>query len=497
MTGSLTTRRVLFHHHATLLLGSFFAIRILSFGLRQTPTAQGILVVLLLATLIVLFIKNPSWAWYLLLAELFLGGAGHFFELFGISLRTLLLATFLTCWLVYTLRKRSPAGGRHFVISSFRNFFLPLTLIAWSIFGSLHALEYNRSGAAIIADLIPYAFFLLIFSASSLKPDEAQKKFLLRLIAAFLIGSALFSLITFILFSNGIEIIQGPYYKWFRDVAFGKITDLGSNFWRIVLPEHLLISPLMIIAASYLMGQSITGKDIMTKDAPQFTRSRKLGCGILLLSALILALNLSRTYFLALLIAFLALKYKHHWKEWLKVSFISAALIFALFTSVHLIVSGGNPGWDLLGLRFGSIARPVLEESAGTRAALLRPIWEMIKIHPIIGTGLGAALTFTHPTTGEILTTRHFDWGYLELWAELGLVGIILFMTLLARVGKVLIEKIRQTSDYHNFYVGLLGALVALAVMNVTAPVLFHVLGIVALVGVITVTTKILSTDVN
>ena len=454
-------REALSHHHTALLIGSFFAIRLLSFALRQAPTIQGILVVLLLTAAVVLFIKNPRWAWYLLLAELFLGGAGQFLELFGISIRTLLLATFLTCWIVFTLH--------------IRYFFLPLALITWAVLGSLHALEYNRSVAAIIADLIPYTFFLLILPASSLKPDEAQKKFFFRLIVAFLIGSAIFSLVTFILFASGLEVIQGPYYKWFRDVAFGKITDLDNGFFRIVTPEHLLVAPLLILIGSWLMGSKTIGRDQLEWFA------------LLASGALILALNLSRTYFLALLIAFLVLKYKHHWKEWLKVSFINAALIFVLFTSVHLIVSGGNPGWDLLGLRFGSIARPGLEESAWTRTALLGPIWEMIKIHPIIGTGLGASLTFTHPTTGEILTTRHFDWGYLELWAELGLIGIILFLTLLARVGKILIKKIRQTSDYQDFHVGLLGALVALAVMNVTAPVLFHVLGIVALVGVIAV----------
>lgn len=471
-TNSLTIRPTIFHRHTTLLLVGFFSIRLLSFGLRQAPVAQGVLVAIALITAIILFIKKPRWAWYLLLGELLFGGAGHFLELFGVSIRTLLLVTFLTCWLTYSLaRKTGPADGHNF------QFLIPIALIFWATIGSLHALEYDRSGAAIIADLIPYAFFLLLLPALSWKPDEAQKKFLLRLAAAFLIGSALFSLITFILFSTGVEMIQDPYYKWFRDVAFGKITDMGSGFWRIVTPEHLLVAPMMIVIGSWVMGSKT---DKINKRA-SYT--------LLASGALILALNLSRTYFLALLVAFLVLKYKHHWKEWLKASLTSAALIFVLFTSIHLIASSGNLGWDLLGLRFGSIARPALEESAFTRTVLLPPIWQLIKIHPIIGTGLGASITFTHPATGEAVTTRHFDWGYLELWAELGLVGILLFLTLLVRAGIALVKKIkqgsRQASKHQDLYIGFLAVLAALAVMNITAPVLFHVLGVVVLVFII------------
>jgi O-antigen ligase len=158
------------------------------------------------------------------------------------------------------------------------------------------------------------------------------------------------------------------------------------------------------------------------------------------------------------------------------------------------LASGGkSTGLELVGVRFGSILAPTAEISTYTRTALLDPIFMLIQQHPIVGSGLGATLTFYDPVRLQNIETGQFDWGYLELLAELGIFGLL---SLLAIVGMILYEliiKIESLSDYHDFYVGVLSGVIALLVMTATSPVLFHVLGVFYLAITLTLAIKPIS----
>ena len=95
--------------------------------------------------------------------------------------------------------------------------------------------------------------------------------------------------------------------------------------------------------------------------------------------------------------------------------------------------------------------------------------------------------------TYETITTPHFDWGYLEMWAELGVIGALALLGLYIFTATLLIKKIKTAPDWHDFDVGLLAGIVALLVMNITLPALFHVFGILFLVFVLTVAVKQMS----
>ena len=256
----------------------------------------------------------------------------------------------------------------------------------------------------------------------------------------------------------------------------GKITDVGHGFFRIVTPEHLLIVPSVLMISSLLMRDE---------------KHHRNWYVFLALGLLILVLELSRTYLLALFVGMIVLKYTHDTVNWIKVSAMNLAIFLALFVSMSLLASGfSTTGLGLLGLRFAGIAQPVLETSAYTRAALLKPISQIIMQHPFFGNGLGATITFMNPDTFQFVTTGQFDWGYLELLAEFGAFGVLSLLFLLMLVGYELIQKIATLSDYHDFYVGLFGGFVALLVMTVTAPVLFHILGILYFVLILSFVMK-------
>lgn len=457
----LTDKSIFFSWQTLFLFLGYIGFRVFSYVLIDQLAIQAIVVFLLLMLFGYLYYKNPDWAWLMLLTELFLGGSGHFIEFFGLSVRSVLLIAFIILWTGHTISNKKHHKHLHIP-----HFLFYLLLIFGAYIGiSMLIGSYNQHPWHQIAqDIVPFTFFFLLFPLYHLFEQEKTKEYLIRLLTVFIIGSAVFSLYTFILFSSGAEFIHGDYYGWFRDVLGGKITDMFTGFFRIVAPEHLLIVPATLLLGSLLMR----------KEQHHILWRILLG-----LCLLVITLNFSRTYFLALAIGFIVLLFKHKFVQWLVITVSSAAITVVLFSGIHFIASqGDSAGWELFGLRVASITQPELEASAHTRSALLSPILQQISQQPILGSGLGEAVLFTHPITLAPITTTQFDWGYLELLAEIGIIGTGLFLALIISVFILLIKKIRQASDYHDFYVGLLAGLSAFAIMTITTPAFFHVFGI-------------------
>ena len=113
---------------------------------------------------------------------------------------------------------------------------------------------------------------------------------------------------------------------------------------------------------------------------------------------------------------------------------------------------------------------------------LIPPILETIKENPVLGAGLGATIIYTNPTSFTPMETSQFDWGYLEMLAELGPIGLLYFLILLGVILFECFKRVQQYSDYHDLHVGLLAGLISLMIINITTPALFHVFGILYLV---------------
>ena len=298
----LTNKSIFFNWQTLFLVLTYFAIRILSFKSAPHIYPQAVLVFIVLLIFATLYYKNQNLALYMLLGELFLGGAGHFFEFLGLSIRTILFSVFAVLWFIQTISN----DKKEMFNFPKKLYFLLIIFGIFLIFSAINGIYNNHGIKPVIQDIIPYGFFLLIFPLYHLFEKKENQDYLTRLISAFLIGSAVFSLFTFVLFSSGAEYLQSPYYKWFRDIAMGKITDMGYEFFRIVTPEHLLSVPLILLLSSFLMGKK---------------PHHKIWWLLLILALLILILDFSRIYLLALGAGLLVLKYKHNWKKWFFVNF--------------------------------------------------------------------------------------------------------------------------------------------------------------------------------
>lgn len=464
----------IFWQKQTLLFAVIFVLfRLFSYILLPYPYIISGIIVVLLFLFAMLYFQSPPHAFLLLLIELFLGGAGQYFEFLGVSIRTLFLISFLVLTLMHQI-------GVHFYHEQKH---IPTPLII----GIIALLTYVTiaAGRGILAgnhvhalkDLIPYTYLLIIFPAYAMyRRYPFLRAATARLAIVSIIGTALWSLYNFSLFASGFNVIHDAYYKWFRDVSIGKITDLGDNFYRIVEPSHILIVPMLLIITSLLMKAE---------------KHHWIWWTLHALLTLKLTLNFSRGYLLALLIGLIILIIKHKPLQWLKISSYTVVLYLLIFVSLHTISSGfTNPGFDELGLRTTSIAQPEAELSSATRMMLLPAILQQIEQQPIWGRGLGSEVTFFHDDTKRYETTRQYDWGYFELLAELGIVGTLLYLGLLIGVSGTIVRRIFQLHDYHDFYVGLLAACVALAVMHITAPILTHVFGILSVAFITLIITK-------
>lgn len=459
MSEEILRKKLFFHPHTFFLFFGFVLFHLFSYLFRGQEILQGIIVILFLFELLYLYIRDPRLAWGFIMAEIFLDGAGQSFQLMEVSIRTILLGTYLLLFAGHTLLSkefRSKITFSKQSIALFGAIFLVITMAFLN--GNLSGNPFKNT----LQDALPFLFLLLTIPSAQYLQEKKYQVYFVRLLIVFLFGNVLFSLFTFILFSTGQFHIQDPYYKWFRDVSAGKITDLKNGFFRIVLPEHLLVTPIALLLSSFLMERE---------------KNKKLLSFLIFCSLVLLALNLSRAYFLGLFVGLCVLWYKHSFKRWLLTSFIIGLSTVATFCLIYFAASRGQSfGLEVFGLRLHSLVAPHIEESSYTRTALLAPIWDKITERPIVGSGLGSSITFTNPVTKTLVTTSQFDWGYLEMWSELGIIGILVYAVFLVSLFIFIIQKKTIPSSLR---VGLLAGLMSLSVINITGPALFHIFGLI------------------
>lgn len=472
-------------------LGIYFALRFFSYFFSPgTPLYPANPInwiisagILLLTTYFLLFRDDRGWL--IVAAELVLGGAGSFLEIKGISLRTCLLVVSMLIFAVQKIK------GKEYkiIITQNKTIIYLLLFIFFSVgISALRGYYLGNEPKLILADAIPYLFFLYYFPLKQLLLSEKFRQTSFAMLIAAIIGNFIFTYFTLAGFSSGIFVLQDSYYHWFRDVASGKITDYGTGFFRILLNEQLLLVPLLIFfiknvitnkTAPFippLIGEGEDGGDsrVRSSSLPLLGGGQGWGyfAGLIAMALLaILTINITRIYLVALAVGILFLFSRQNWKRWLVYS--AGAFIFFImaFTLTHLAATKGKSlGWEYLGLRLQSIALPQTEDSSLSRLLLLPKILEKIKARPLLGNGLGDTITVFSPIFKQNITTPHFDWGYLEIIAEMGIIGLLAWLSLIIYI----LFSIKKNK-------AALAALVGLLVINITSPALFHVLGIIFL----------------
>ncbi len=450
-----------------VFIGIYLGLRIVSFLFPPTTVLEKGSIfnsLFSLATVCVtsyFLLKKKDLGWYIITGEIIFGGAGNFFDLWGVSLRTTLLLLSLTIFFV-----TQPIRESVNIIKESKKFSITLAILyAVVLMSAARGWYFSHSLSAIFSDTLPYLFLLYYFPFKKLFKTDHFNKFAFQCLLAAIIGNFIFILFTFFAFSTHLFYLQDSYYHWFRDVANGKITDLGYNFYRIVINEHLLLIPIYLLLFFKLLK----------KDFGEYKKYLQIAAALILG---ILAMSLTRIYLLALIVGIVALFRFADWKRWIFLSTSTICVFMFFFVTLHTTASRGQSlGLELFGLRIQSIASPDIEQSSLSRKILLPKIIEKIKKNPLLGNGLGDTVTIFSPVVKKEITTSQFDWGYLEIIDELGLIGLVGWSLLIT----LLIYQIRLYHNNQSFSdsAALYASLGSLLVINLTSPALFHVFGII------------------
>lgn len=460
-------------------------LELVSYTAYFYPFLNTVVFFLILLFVLILSFQKLEYGVYFILAELFIGSKGYLFsfnlEEISISLRLGIFLIVLGVWFLKALKNKK----FEFIKSPLTRWYILLFLFL--VGGVINGFWKGNSLNNLFFDFNGWLFFGLVFVFfSALNSWEKIQESWQVIFAA--ISAAILKTITLLFFfSHQVYDLLPSLYKWVRTTGVGEITQMPNNLYRIFFQSHIfaiLVFYLIALLLIKLKRNSFSKKDyyglwlvgFFTAFATFISYSRSFWLGALL--------GLMVLFYLIFFVLKLSKK---------KVFVITGSLILT-FIGVYVVTLGiinfpwPNPGEFKGGLIEERTKDLTTEAGSASRFQLLGPLSQKIKEHPILGSGFGATVTYKtndprylelHPD--GIYTAYAFEWGYLDIWVKIGLLGLLAYLVLLYKLfrqGWRLSRKLINQPYHYALILGLLVGFLVLIVINVTTPYLNHPLGI-------------------
>ena len=481
MTGLLINNKII----KNILLFIILA-EILSFLGYYYQLVNFIAFFAIIILVLVLSLYRLEYGLFILLAELLIGSFGYLFYFetggFKISIRIALWLIIMSVWLAGIIIKsiKTKKLQLDFLRSPYLFYFAALLVfIALSV---INGFLKNNSLNNIFFDANNWLYFLLIFPIYSVLQDDNNLKIIKQIFLTSIGWLSVKTIILAYIFSHSFNFFILDLYLWVRRSGVGEITQVVPGFSRIFMQSHIFVLIGFFILLFYLL------KNLNEKPAVLNKQNFCLvGFSSLLLSTIII--SFSRSFWLGLaaggFFIWLAAigKFKINLKKFIIFNSIAALTVILSLALTFLIIkfpypapSGGFDAGNLLSDRATQIAN---EAGASSRWQLLPPLWQEIKAAPILGRGFGATVTYKSNDprvlavnqSGEY-TTYAFEWGWLDIWLKLGILGLLIYLLLLT---KIIFDGLK-TGSYFSLSLGI-GLIIILAV-NIFSPYANHPLGI-------------------
>lgn len=438
-------------------LTAIILIEAASFAFFQNPLATSLSAAIVLIAVLIIALKNPAYGLIILLAELIIGSQGYLLWLGEsenrLSLRIALWIVVMAVWFVR--QKHLLAELKHW---PYRWSFF--SLVAMIVLAALIGFLFNNEPTLIFTEAKRWVYLAALIPLSLVFKDKATRELLWPVIGAALLWVALKTLLTVYIFSHGFAIIE-VFYQWTRFNLLGEITPLTNGFSRVFLQSQVFAIPAFLISLSLFLRKhkaldaiaaALFLAVILTSLSRSFWVGTLAGLTVMALAALItLRPKLSKI-----------------------IKSLGASLIVAfggiliLFLIVRFPLP--EPTSEINASLFKDRATG-FEAAAASRWALLPVMGEALKKSPLLGYGLGKELTYKtsdprvlQHTPDGLYKTNAFEWGWLDIWLKLGLLGLAAYIWFLIILAK------------HLDIVGL-GALAALVILHIFTPYLNHPLG--------------------
>lgn len=476
----------IFNKNLRFIFLLIFLAEILSFLGYYYQLINFIAFFAIIILVLILSLHRLEYGLYILLTELLIGSFGYLFYFenhgFKISIRMALWLIIMSVWLARTIfswLKTKQLNINFFKSPYFNYFFILFVFIAW---GAVNGLLKHNSFGNLFLDFDRWAYFMLIFPVFQVVSGEANLKIVKQIFLSAISWLSLKTLLLAYFFSHSFNYFTLDFYRWVRLSGAGEITQVVPGFSRVFMQSHIFVLIGFFILLFYLL------KLIINQNA----NNKKFIIACILPLSLLLAaiiISFSRSFWIGLaagglsvwLIAIFKLKIKL--KRFLIFNlYILAVAILSLILAAAVIKfpypspAGGFNAANLFEDRATAVAG---EAGASSRWQLLPPLWQKIKIAPLLGRGYGATITYKSSdprilaanAKGEY-TTYAFEWGWLDVWLKLGLLGLLAYL--------ILFIKIIRAGLKNNCYLplSLITGLIVLAAVNITSPYVNHPLGI-------------------
>ena len=470
---------------------SIIIIEIISLVGFFVPIVRELGMAILLPAIFYLIYKHNQYAIYLAAAELIIGSKGHllFIELHGqkISLRIALWLVILLVWFLKAmidLKNKNFAQLHYFRDSKYFKYFFLIFL--FSIWGVVSGYLHHNKLANLINDFNAWLYFLLIFPFYYFGKD-INKEDLKDVAMVAIMWSSIKTLFLLFLFSHDSGLIAQKIYRWVRVTGVGEITRMQFGFFRIFFQSHVYQVITFFPIVFYLSSFS-DFKEKFSKIKNIFKNFDYLK--IILFTSLLWAitiLSLSRSNWLGLafglfLVGILFLLQK----KFNELINITAILLISLLLGALLILAvisfpipRQSGDFNLLKSLSDRLTETEGESAISSRWELLPALWKEIQSSPVLGNGFGSLVTYKSSDprvleknpSGEY-TTFAFEWGWLDIWLKIGLLGAATYLLTLFLIIK---NGLKSQSAIHR---GVVIGLFVLMVINFFSPYLNHPLGI-------------------
>lgn len=419
---------------------------------------------------------KTEWGLALAFAELFGNSHGHLISTdvlgFSLSLRIVIFLGVMLAWGVRVLAKKSPLPWRDARL-------LPFVVLAFAVIvGAVVGLAQNDRRAAF-DDGNAYLYIFYILPILSVRWDNASRRLMLQVLAAGTLWVATMTLGLLYVFTHIPAAFLASVYGFIRDTRTGELTKMSGNLFRIFLQAQFSTLIFLLFVAPFAFLKSPT-------------RHTKLLVFLQIIAAAVLAISLSRSFWVGALAAapvFLALLWcvrgqiESVWKGIgvHTIAGVMGIILLALIVLFPLPYRVGSVG-DLASL-FGSRTTDLGDVAISSRWNLLPPMWDEVKSSPIIGSGFGETVTFVtddpraRAITGDgTWTTYAFEWGWLDLWLKMGILGPLAFLGIFASLVWGLVPLLKTERAW--MAIAGISSLVALYAVHVFSPYLNHPLGL-------------------
>ena len=205
--------------------------------------------------------------------------------------------------------------------------------------------------------------------------------------------------------------------------SYGIHHDLyHSGVWRGIYVHKNALGRFMSFAALTWLLYSISN-----------TRDRVLGLIFYTISTEILFLSASKTsiiIFILLLFPLMIYLFRTERRRYV-LPVILIALIIG--SSAFLLINKSAASAISLGPNLISVSLPEVDSTLTGRTVLWQAVWDMIEQRPLLGYGYSAFWLGYEEPSGHLWRILHWEPpnahnGYLDLWLQLGLVGLVFFI---------------------------------------------------------------------